>query len=337
MTAEHIERPSLLDGHADAITWVEQQKVAHEGNPVFGNLVSAVIWTDGPSKNDELVVPVDPAVLVDRINTDGLPLYREHDPGFPVGRVLAAKRFTSTADAQFVAAVFGLYSEEKRISFGALGVDSNSAARLPESLPPLADRNWIQFDTDSREVDATWIESVVRDAPLPVKRRESAHYAAVSLHELILIGLPYVVLVWNPFVKSFATEAGKDAYAGVHRWLQSVWDKLASRRNPVVRIAAHQGNCLVSFIFRGKDVNTNYAAHEALSIAAAQAAQLVTHMEKRGVAPRSLVYEFESGSHKWFPSYAELHDGRLVSDRKILIAIEQLPSYVSLGITRGDD
>jgi len=50
MTAEHIERPSLLDGHADAITWVEQTKVAHEGNPVFGKLVSAVIWTDGPRK-----------------------------------------------------------------------------------------------------------------------------------------------------------------------------------------------------------------------------------------------------------------------------------------------
>jgi len=63
----------------------------------------------------------------------------------------------------------------------------------------------------------------------------------------------------------------------------------------------------------------------------------VTHMERRGVAPRSLVYEFELENNKWFPSYAELHDGRLVSDRKILIAIEQLPSGLSLGITRGKD
>jgi hypothetical protein len=95
MTAEHIERPSLLDGHADAITWVEQRKAAHEGNPAFGKLVSAVIWTDDPSKDDEPLVPVDPAVLIDWINTDGMPLYRGHDPGFPAGRVLAAKLFAT--------------------------------------------------------------------------------------------------------------------------------------------------------------------------------------------------------------------------------------------------
>src|SRR5450755_1781856 len=102
MIAEHIERSGLLDVHVDAIAWVEQRKAAHEGNPAFGKLVSAVIWTGDPSKDDEPLVPVDPAVLIDRINTDGLPLYRGHDPGFPAGRVLSAKLFASPSGKRFV-------------------------------------------------------------------------------------------------------------------------------------------------------------------------------------------------------------------------------------------
>lgn len=336
---DSVEHFNLLEGHPEANAWCERQKSIYSGNPAYGKLLSAVVWTDGGSEagGGEPIVPVDPAVLMGWINTDGLPLLKGHDPGFPAGRTLAAELFTSSGGRRFVAAVLGLYDEEKRISFNVLGVDPNPQARVPESLPPLADGSWIQFEADSDAVDAAWIDSVLRDAPLPVRRKESAHYTADSLHELILIGLPYVVLVWNPFVKSFATEAGKDAYAGVHRWLQTLWDKLASRRNPIVRLGAYQGNCEVLFIIRSNDVTINYAAHEALPIAAAQAAQLVAHMERGGAAPRSLVYEFELESKKWFPSYAELKDGRLVSDRKLLIAIEQLPAGLSLGISRGKD
>ena len=333
-----IEPSNLLEGHPAANAWCERRKSMFVGNPAYGKLVSAVIWTDRAGEGGgEPIVPVDPAVLTGWINTDGLPLLKGHDPGFPVGRMLAAELFTSSGGRRFVAAVLGLFDEDKRISFSALGVDAKPEARMPESFPPLADGNWIQFEADSKAVDATWIDSVLRDAPLPVRRKESAHYTADPLHELILIGLPYIVLVWNPFVKSFATAAGKDAYAGVHRWLQSLWDKLASRRNAIVRLVAHQGKCQVSFIIRSNDVSINYAAHEALSIAAAQAAQVLTHMKRGGVAARSLVYEFDLESKKWFPSYAELEDGRLVSDRNILIAIEQLPSGLSLGISRGKD
>jgi hypothetical protein len=333
-----IEPSNLLEGHPAANAWCERRKSMFVGNPAYGKLVSAVIWTDRAGEGGgEPIVPVDPAVLTGWINTDGLPLLKGHDPGFPAGRMLAAELFTSSGGRRFVAAVLGLFDEDKRISFSALGVDAKPEARMPESFPPLADGNWIQFEADSKAVDATWIDSVLRDAPLPVRRKESAHYTADPLHELILIGLPYIVLVWNPFVKSFATAAGKDAYAGVHRWLQSLWDKLASRRNAIVRLVAHQGKCQVSFIIRSNDVSINYAAHEALSIAAAQAAQVLTHMKRGGVAARSLVYEFDLESKKWFPSYAELEDGRLVSDRNTLIAIEQLPSGLSLGISRGKD
>jgi hypothetical protein len=38
---------------------------------------------------------------------------------------------------------------------------------------------------------------------------------------------------------------------------------------------------------------------------------------------------------KWFPSYAILNDSRIITDNGTLIAIEQLPTGLSLGLSRG--
>ena len=73
----------------------------------------------------------------------------------------------------------------------------------------------------------------------------------------------------------------------------------------------------------------NYDAHDALPTAAAQATRLIAGMKSKHAAPTSLVYEFQQ-SH-WFPSYAILNGGRIVSDRNLLIAIEQLPTGLSIG------
>jgi hypothetical protein len=64
---------------------------------------------------------------------------------------------------------------------------------------------------------------------------------------------------------------------------------------------------------------------------------LVANMKSLGVAPKQILYEFHTQDDKWFPSYAELCDGRFVTDNNILIAVEQLPPELSLGISRGKD
>jgi hypothetical protein len=145
-----------------------------------------------------------------------------------------------------------------------------------------------------------------------------------------------MALVWKPFITAVATEAGKNAYAGIHGWLRSLFGKLSERRNPVVVIQSHHDGCQVSFIFRGKDVKRNYAAHDALSIAAVQAGHLVANMKHGGFAPKQIIYEFHPQDDKWFPSYAEVYDGQLVTDNAVLIAVEQLPPGLSLGISRGE-
>ncbi|KXS31653.1 MAG: Uncharacterized protein AWT59_2212 [Candidatus Gallionella acididurans] len=76
-------------------------------------------------------------------------------------------------------------------------------------------------------------------------------------------------------------------------------------------------------------------AHDALPNAAAQAAQLVTKLKVRGMAGRQLIYEFDKEALMWFPSYAVLNDNRIITDNSELIAIEQLPTGLSLGLSRG--
>jgi hypothetical protein len=86
----------------------------------------------------------------------------------------------------------------------------------------------------------------------------------------------------------------------------------------------------VSFLFRGRDVEQHYAAHAALPAAAAQAAKLIDTFAQFNPKIITLFYEFEQA--RWIPSYGILIDGRIVSDRGILIAYEQIPKSLSMGL-----
>lgn len=70
----------------------------------------------------------------------------------------------------------------------------------------------------------------------------------------------------------------------------------------------------------------NDAAHEALPIAAVQAGRLLANMKRGGaLTQKQIVYEFHPQGDKWFPSYAELRDGRLVTDNNVLIPSSSYP------------
>ena len=45
-----------------------------------------------------------------------------------------------------------------------------------------------------------------------------------------------------------------------------------------------------------------------------------------------LFYEFDPGRKAWLPSYAELLDGRIITDNRSLIITENLPMGLSLGL-----
>ncbi len=322
----------LINDTPEASAWVDRAITEHSNDRALGKIRSAVLWTDTPGPDGEPVGCADPSDLIEEINTDGLPMFRGHDPGFPVGRVVAAKLFTSPVGVRFVAAILNLYEDRNLLSFDSLKIDPTPTVSSPSVLDALNDDCWLNFATDPREVDTQWIDDVLSDAPLRVERTELSHNAAEAQGELIRITLVYAALVWNPFVTAIATEAGKDVYAGIQQWLHRLWNKLRERRNPIVVLQACQDGCEISFLFRGKDVKKLYDAHAGLPIAAAQAAKLIVSMKSKLAVPASLVYEFEQ-SH-WFPSYAILTDGQIVSDRNLLIGIEQLPTGLSIGIQK---
>jgi hypothetical protein len=326
---------TLIDDVPEAAAWVERTLSLHSGAHAFGKAVSAVLWTNAKGPDGLVVGGDDPSALIDEINAQGLPMFRGHDPGFPVGRTVAARFFTHPSRGKFVAAILVLYEDDKNLSFRALNLDPSPPASSPAALDELDSDTWLEFATDPREVDAHWVEALTNGTAITVKLVELSHNAADAQSELIRIGLAFIMLVWNPFVTTIATEAGKSTYAAIHDWLRHLWKKLADRRNPVVAVQARQGGCEVSFIFRGKDVELHYQAHEGMSLAAAQAAVLISSMKSNGIVPTSLVYEFDKS--RWFPSYAILDSGQIVSDRGLLIALEQLPTSLSIGIRKQEE
>lgn len=323
--------PELLSSNPVASRWVDDA-IRRHADGIFGKIVSAVIWSDARDANGELLVPLDPWELTASINRTGLILLNNHDPGRPIGQILECSAFEGVGGYKFVAAVLGYYAGGRTLNFGELGLDLARAVSPPEALPTLPEDVWIEIATDQGEVDRAWLDAMTDEPPLPVVRTALSHNAAESHQELIRVGLVFLALVWNPFVTAIATEAGKATYAAVFAWIRKLLTKLADRRNPILDVQSFQNDCQVSFLFRGKDVGLHYAAHDALSSASAQAAQLISRLKDRGIPAERLVYEFNKESKKWYPSYAVLEDRTIVTDSHELIAIEQLPKGLSLGL-----
>ena len=326
---EQKDMASLIDETPDAKAWVDRYIATPPHGARLGRMVSATIWTDGYLENGEPLGGSDPSAMVAEINNRGWPLTHGHDPGLPAGRVIAAHLFTSPGGTRFIAAILAYYEPDHLRSFRALGIDPSPPAAPPESLTLFPDMQ-IQVGVDRREVADSWVEELLQTPPVPVERVSLSHNAAESVAELIRIGLPFAALVWNPLVKTIGEQAGKDIYAGVARWLQKLWEKVKELRDPIIEIQSQQLGCTVSFLLRGRDVKHHYDAHAGLSGAAVQAAKLIDSFRERDSRLISLVYEFEQS--RWVPSFAVMEGGQIVSDRSILIAYEQVPKSLSMGL-----
>lgn len=316
-----------------AIKWAEQAEQRHQARK-FGKIVRAVVWTDERGTDGQLLVAVDPDRLVTQINSNPFTLLENHDPGCPKGKLLESASFENPEGRKFVAAVLGYYAGGDVLSFRGLAVDVDSPVMPPLQLPKLSDDVWVEIATDAREVDNDWLDQVTNDSPIKVERSELSHNAADSIQELIRVGLPYVLLVWNPFVTAVAAEVGKASYAGIHAWFRKLLNRMADRRNPILDFHSHQDGCQVSFLFRGKDQEKLHKALDALASAAAQAARIISTLKSQGKISRQMVYEFDNEALLWGPSFVLLDDDRIITDSLALIAIENLPSGLSLGLTR---
>ncbi|RJK68113.1 hypothetical protein CMV60_05715 [Serratia marcescens] len=312
--------------------WIEASKKRHSAS-VFGEIKFSVVWTDKKDECGHLLVPVDPINLVAQINASPFILLNSHDPGKPLGQVIECASFESKDGENFIVAALGFYAGGENLEFRKLNIDISEVVSPPGELPALTNGVWIDFAVDPREVDSEWSEEVTCNAPIKIRSIELSHNSAEVIQELIRVGLPYLAIVWNPFVTAIASEAGKNTYVAISKWVRQLLEKLEKRQSPILSLQSHQQDCQVSFLFRGKDIKLNYAAHDALSNAAAQAALIINKLKIREMPARELIYEFDKDTLRWYPSYAILNDNRIVTDSSKLIAIEQLPPELSLGIS----
>lgn len=324
---------NLIDNTPAALAWVKEALEANRSN-AYGELVSAVLWTEQRNEQGILVVPADPDVLVSKINNSPLIVLHNHDPGKPVGQVLESAKFRSEAGLFFVVAVLGYFSGGNGISFDSLNLDIDAPVSPPSSLPVLPDDFYIQVGVDPRDVEREWLDLVSSDCPVDIEFVELSHNAAESSKELIIVAFPLLLLVWNPYVTAIATEAGKDTYHRIKSWLRKLFERLSDRKDPIVDIQSFHDGCEMSFIVRGARVQGHYVAHEKMADAAIRAARLIASLKRRGMPPRKLVYEFDQDGSIWYPSYALLKNNTIISRPSTLIAIEQLPKGLSLGLGR---
>lgn len=327
--------PDLLNSTSVAQQWVDEA-IERQEPGLYSHVVSAVVWTDARGEDGSLLVEADPQAVLNTLRRQRLPLLLNHDPGKPMGQVLEAEYFESPDGQKFIAAVIGYYSRDHVFSFADLGLDGITAPPVGQLPEPRGDL-WIEIACDPREVSAEWIEAVSADAPMPVVRTALSHNSSEAAQELIRIGLAFVLLVGIPTAKAFGTELGKDIYAGVSKWLKKLLAAPSDHRSQLICIESHQQNCQVSFLIRGSNVAISYAAHDGIAQAAAQAARIINVLAQRGMPATQLVYEFDTESVKWYPSYAALDSNRLITSSPMLIALAaETPAGLSLGLARKD-
>ncbi|MEN5365629.1 hypothetical protein ABE571_04425 [Stenotrophomonas sp. TWI273] len=325
---------SLLNESYEAQTWA-QEAIKRHPDGIHGKIIAGVAWTDARAEDGALLVEGDPDVMLEKLQTGRIPLMKGHDPGRPMGNVLDAALFQTTRGERFIAVVLGIYESGIGLTFADLGLDRHVAADrvLPEPDPGAS----IEIAYDPREVSEEWVAEIEAISPLGVVRTPLSHNAAESVVELLRIGLPYALIVWNPVAKSFGAEVGKALYGSVHAWLKRTIETAKARKDPLLSLEAHQNGCHVMFLIRGNDLALNQAAHEGLSQAAVQAAQIIDVLIERGIPAHKLVYEMDREQLRWFPSYAVLDQGRLITNTATLIAAgADLPAGLSLGFLRDD-
>lgn len=319
-----------LEELPDVASWIKLTRKKYSESELFEHTSGVVLWTEQLTADGVLLIPVDPDRLVEEIEHNGHPVFWSHDPGRPVGRTMAARSFVTPDGMRFVVGLVGHYRKSAVETFASAGLSPAPQVSLPKQLPDLPLGSRVDLAVDPREVEPEWLDELTVNSAIPIETIELSNNAADPVSELIRIGWPYVVVVWNPFVTSIATEAGKATYQAFHSWLREFWSKLAKRRAPIVALDSSQNGCQVSFLFRGKDPQTLHAAHDALAQAGAQAAALITAARSGGLDPYSLVYEFDKGS--WYPAHLTLTNGRLIAEPAVLIALERADYSLSLGI-----
>src|SRR5579859_3082926 len=112
----------LIIENPEAMAWVTKQISEFSNDPVFNNVVPAILWTSNKCV-DGTIIPISAQNLVEKVHTEGLPVLRGHDPGLPQGKVLTAKAFIGKDNTAFVAAVLGLYSPLSQVNFLSLGCE----------------------------------------------------------------------------------------------------------------------------------------------------------------------------------------------------------------------
>jgi hypothetical protein len=323
--------PNLISDHVEASYWADQI-AANRPADIFGKFNTGVIWTEVSNSLQEQGIVLDPHKLTAAINVCGYPLLLNHDPGKPIGRVIAAKVFKAKDGKKFIGALFGYYDGAEHRGFSDFDFDFIVDLGAPNELPELSDTDWIGIAVDPREVDVAWVNGVTEDAPLQVKTQLLSHNTAEPIAELIRVTLPYMTLVWNPFITTIATKAGEDTYKAMQKWLGRLFRKFSEHKNPIIAMQASLRDCDVTFIVRGNDVDVLMMARAGLEAAASQALHLVQALRRQNAPLRALFYEFDSERKVWIPSYAELMDGRFITDNRMLIVAEKLPNGLSLGL-----
>lgn len=319
----------LIGATPAALNWVEEAR--RRCPPGFADARGAVIWTDLPTDEGELLGGTAEEVLAHF--RGGLPWLLKHDPLRPIGWGTEAELFTAPDGTRFVAVVMWRFASDGP----PLSEPSNPA---PVRLHP-ADVESAGFAivVHHREMPHEPFEESLRSAPDRVHPhvvpayRHSADSSVwqltveVAYGALVALGIAAAPGVIGAVAKAEIVDAWRWVkQAGVDRFCE------LAGRYPLLDVESSYRGCSIQLVVKSSDASVLRQALETAPACAIRAGKLIeSYHRDDGVGLRVVVYHFTPAGH-WEPHHAYGEDGTLYRGASELVPREMpAESGVSLG------
>lgn len=277
----------------------------------------------------------------EQINNRTLWFGVNHDPLIqPYARAIAAKLLYAPDTKIFALfLVTGCYDVNNYPKFIDIGIDLSKVEINDSDIPPFnLEKTKIKIGFNKQEISNAIVrelEKEINESPEFVEKDIDYRYRkAVDPVTTISIAIPIWLIIANPFSKKFleiyAEEAAKHSIKIIKWIIKSIINKVNQIKNERVLIEYESPcrGCHFQYLIDTKDTNKITKATKLLYQAGYSSIFLYQNLKTYDV--QKIIYKFDTDNEQWIPIHAITKKLGIISDKPVLIALDNLPG-LSIG------
>ncbi|XXS90017.1 hypothetical protein WMF17_44085 [Sorangium sp. So ce362] len=334
MARTDAELPEVMAFYDDVLKNISSYRLFPQEN--FTHYILGVLATSSVDAHGDVMAEEALTDMVLRVQDGPLWSLAEHNPIVqPIGRVIAAKKFYSPADAKHVVVgVVGTYDLSQLPTFADVGLtDDGPSDHLPTDSDPSDTDHFFQLGLTRHDLSPDMVADLLASAPSLVSRDVDRRVRkTLNVETVISILLPSYLLLKTPFLQKFGERLGDKAADSVLESLTWVKTKLAravdahSKREVLYELTIRNQDCTIQFLIDTKDLVIVEEAIEKLPEAVQRAGRLLVNGAHLEMDKLVYLYDRREGK-RWIPLHAASRKRGVISDRPYLVSLDSFKGF----------